>query len=48
LKTFDFINNITSVDTRPNDHPEQHFHGTQTLSTIGAFEKGVFTGKKIN
>ncbi|MFQ6116599.1 MAG: S8 family serine peptidase, partial [bacterium] len=45
LAEFDFIHNDDITENQEGqDHPAQHNHGTQTLSTIGGFQEGELIG----
>lgn len=44
LATYDFVKGDTIVENQPEDLPEQHNHGTMTLSTIAGFKPGALIG----
>lgn len=44
IAQYDFINDDTNVGSESGDPPGQHSHGTQVLSTIGAYKPGSLIG----
>ncbi len=44
VETWDFINGDSIVSNQPGDPPDQHNHGTYTLSTCGGSLEGMFYG----
>jgi serine protease AprX len=44
LGSYDFVNNDANVAIEPQDHPDQHRHGTWILGTMGANWPDVLVG----
>jgi len=44
IAEYDFINDDPNTAPEQGDHPDQHWHGTIILGTMGAYAPGTFVG----